>query len=80
MVRAALGLVILVVFARRNACAAKVVLVNIRRDVPAQIGARLLIEAKMDAAIDARVADVVGDLVERRVVEREAQARRDSPC
>src|SRR5438094_5569577 len=50
---------------------AEVVLVNIRRDVTSQIGAGILIEAKMDASVDARVADIVRDLVEAGVVEGE---------
>jgi hypothetical protein len=50
--------------------AAEVVLIDIRRDAASQIGAGVLIEAKMDAAEDARIADVVRDLVEPRVVSR----------
>src|SRR5476651_958450 len=49
--------------------AAEVVLVLISPDVASQVGAGLLIEPKMDASVDARVADVVSDLVEPRVVE-----------
>src|SRR5216117_3827040 len=50
---------------------AEVVFVNIRPDVASQVGAGLLIEAKMDASVDARVADIVRDLVEAGVVEGE---------
>ena len=49
--------------------AAEVVLVNIRPDVASQIAAGLLIEAKMNAAVDARITDIVRDLVEPGVVE-----------
>ena len=59
--------------------AAEVVLVDIRPDVASQIGAGLLIEAKMDASVDARVADIVRDLVEPGVVEGYPPARRGSP-
>ena len=71
MMRAAVVLVIVVAFVVVVGMlrAAEVVLVHIRRDVASQIGAGILIEAKMDAAEDARVADVVRDLVESGVVE-----------
>src|SRR6266496_2677637 len=53
--------------------AAEVVLVNKTRDVPTQIGAGILIEAEMDASVDARVADIVRDLVEPGVVEGQSR-------
>src|SRR3954453_7168591 len=46
--------------------AAEVVLVVICTDGAPKIGAGLLIEAEMNAAEDTRIADVVGDLTERR--------------
>src|SRR6478672_13710297 len=71
MVRAAVALVFVVAFVVVVGMlrAAEVVLVNISRDVASQIGAGILIEAKMDASVDARVADVVRDLAEPGVVE-----------
>ena len=50
-VAVAVAVVVVVV---RTLRAAEVVLVNIRRDLASQIGTRLLIEAKMDASVDAR--------------------------
>ena len=41
------------------------------------IGARFLVEAEVDAAIDAGVIDVVGDLVPGGVVEDRRLAARD---
>src|SRR5438876_11041304 len=49
--------------------AAEVVFVDKSRDVASEIGPRNLIEAKMDASEDARVADIVRDLLKSRVVE-----------
>jgi hypothetical protein len=70
MVRAAVVLVIVVAFVVVvGMLRAEVVLVNIRRDVASQIGAGILIEAKMDASPDAGVADIVRDLLEAGVVE-----------
>src|SRR2546421_5737753 len=71
MVRAAVVLVIVVAFVVVVGMlrAAEVVLVNIRRDVAPEIGAGILIEAKMDASVDARVVDIARDLVEPGVVE-----------
>jgi len=50
----------------------KIVLVHVRRDVASEGGAGVLVESKMDAAVDTRVADVVRDLVEGRVMEGQA--------
>src|SRR3954454_20178846 len=56
--------------------AAQVVSVDVPGDVASQIGARFLIEAKMNAAIDARVGDVVGDLAEAGVMESQSRLGR----
>src|SRR6185295_12199488 len=53
--------------------AAEVVFVDVGADTAAQFGAALLVEAEVDPAEDARVADVVGDLVEPGVVEDQSR-------
>jgi hypothetical protein len=50
---------------------AKVVLVHVLADLPALAGARILIVAEVDAAVDSRVVDVIGHLFEARVVQRD---------
>ena len=50
--------------------APQVAAVDRATDVASQPGARLLIEAEMDPAVDARVVDIVGDLLESGVLQR----------
>src|SRR5947209_4208797 len=47
----------------------EVVLVDERADGVTQVGAGLLIEAKVDASVDPCVADIVRDLLEPRVLK-----------
>ena len=47
----------------------EVVPLHIPGDIMSQIGAGVLIEAKMNAAVDARIADIGSDLVKPGVVE-----------
>ena len=51
---------------------AQVVLVDVFADPPPLLGAPILIEAEVDPAIDTRVVDIVGDLLEFRVLEGHA--------
>ena len=53
-----------------RAAAAEIVLVDVGAHTASQVAAGLLIEAEVDAAVDARIVDVVGHLRERGVVER----------
>ena len=48
---------------------AKVMFVHVRPDVTPEIGAGFLIEAKMNTSVDTSVADIVGNLIEPRVME-----------
>src|SRR4051812_44344298 len=61
--------VIVVAVLRSTEIVFEYVLPNITSD----LAAGLLIEAEVDAAIDARIADIVGDLAERGVVEGQAR-------
>ena len=47
----------------------QVVFVNRSADSATEVRARLLVTSKMDAAVDARVGDVVGYLLERGVLQ-----------
>ena len=44
---------------------------DVGRDLPALPRARALIESEVNAAIDARVVDIVGQLLERRIAEQQ---------
>jgi hypothetical protein len=50
--------------------------VHIGADLSSLLTARFLIEAEMDSAIDTRVVDVVGDLLEGLVLQDYARNRR----
>ena len=50
----------------------QIVLVDIPADLPALASACILVEAEMNPAIDARVRDIVGDLLEFCVVQNHA--------
>jgi hypothetical protein len=50
--------------------------VHVCADPPALLSACFLIEAEMDSAIDTRVVDVVGDLLEGLVLQNYARNRR----
>src|SRR5262245_61842335 len=55
--------------------AAQIVAENVVTDVTSLMGPRFLVEAEVDAAVNAGVADVVGDLVPGGVVEDDARHR-----
>ena len=57
--------------------AAQIVPEDVLADLASLMGPRLLVEAEVDAAVDAGVVDVVGDLVPGGVVEDDARQRRD---
>jgi hypothetical protein len=48
---------------------------TVSRHVASQATARFLFESEVNAAVNARVVDVVGDLLERRVVQADAEYR-----
>ena len=50
---------------------------DVLADLPSLAGPRLLVEAEVDAAVDAGVVDVVGDLVPGGVVAGRCPAPRD---
>ena len=60
--------VVVVVIVTGMLRATQVVLVDILRDVSAQASVGVLVESVMNSAEDARVADVIGNLLQRRVV------------
>lgn len=67
-----LTLVSVVFLATAGMLGTQIVLVDVLTDPASLLSARILIEAEMDPAIDARVVDVSGDLLELVVLERHA--------
>src|SRR5437773_1256218 len=61
--------IVVVGFIRRT----QIVAEDVLADVPSLVGPRLLVEAEVDAAVDAGVTDVVGDLLPGGVVEDDAR-------
>ena len=57
------------------ACAPKVLFEDVIADPVSQFFPKFLIEPEMDPTVDARVADVLDDLVELRVVECNSRDR-----
>ena len=57
----------------RRVCLTQGLLVHVRGNLAPEPVAAYLIESKVDPSINARVVDVVGDLLERRVLPRDAE-------
>src|SRR5262249_14137692 len=53
----------------------EVVLTHVQTDCAALHCTRLLVEAKMDATVDASIIDIVSDLFELRIRERDRRVR-----
>jgi len=66
----------LAVFVSLTVCGPQYVLVHIGAHLSPLLTACFLIESEMDSAVDTRVADVVGDLLEGLILQGHARNRR----